>query len=94
MSYQGLDPLTASNDDRQAAVDDISQAWDNVVDDAYDWANAYDNPLNGAYNDLYDAIDNLPSDYSIAQDLKAVEPQLAAFPQAFHDTFDGTGCQS
>jgi hypothetical protein len=92
VSYQGLDPVTATNDEREAAADDIAEAWDNVVDDAYDWANAYDNPLAEAYWDLENAIDGLPSDYTVAEDLDALQPELSAFPQAFHDTFDGSGC--
>jgi len=92
VSYQGLDPVTATNEERDSAANDIYDAWDNVVDDAYDWANAYDNPLAEAYWDLADAIDDLPSDYTVAQDLEALQPELSAFPQAFHDTFDGSGC--
>jgi hypothetical protein len=94
MSYQGLDPAAATNEERDAAYNDISDAWNAVADDANDWANAYDNPLNEAYNDLAVAIDDLPSDYTVAQDLQALEPQLSAFPNAFRETFDGSGCAS
>jgi len=94
MSYQGLDPVTATNDQRDAAYNDIGDAWNAVVDDANDWANAYDNPLTQAYDDLVWAVDALPSDYTVAQDLQAVEPQLAAFPEAFNETFDRSGCAS
>ena len=45
MSYDGIDPLTATNDELDAAADDIEGAWDEVIDDAEDWANAYDNEL-------------------------------------------------
>src|SRR5262245_56993759 len=45
MSYQGLDPITATNDERESAANDISDAYDRVIDDANDWVNAYDNPL-------------------------------------------------
>ena len=55
-------------------------------------ANAYDNPLNEAYNDLYWEVQSLPSDYTVSEDLDAVSDELAAFPQAFADTFDGSGC--
>jgi len=92
MSYQGLNPATATNDELDSAADDIYESWDDVVNDAYDWADAYDNPLGQAYDDLYNAIDDLPSDYTIAQDIEAVQPELEAFPQAFRDTFDGSGC--
>jgi hypothetical protein len=92
MSYQGLDPRTATNEELDNAADDIYDAYDQVVEDAEDWANAYDNPLNEAYNDLYWEVQSLPSDYTVAEDLDAVSDELAAFPQAFTETFDGSGC--
>lgn len=92
MSYEGLDPLTATNDELDEAYDDIESAWDEVVDDADDWANAYDNELAQAYDDLYWQVQFLPGDYTAAENLDAVEDELAAFPSAFRDTFDGSGC--
>ena len=94
MSYQGLNPATATNDELDAAYDDIKGAYDQVVDDANDWANAYDNPLTEAYDNLYWAEQALPGDYTAAQDLDALSDELSAFPQAFHETFDGSGCSS
>jgi hypothetical protein len=94
MSYQGLNPATATNDELDAAADDITGAYNEVVNDAEDWANAYDNPLNEAYNDLYWEIQSLPSDYTVAEDLDAVSDELAAFPEAYHETFDGSGCST
>lgn len=91
-SYEGFNPVTATNDQRDQAYDDIYNAWDDVVNDANDWANAYDNPLNEWYNDLYWAIQALPSDYTIAQDLDALSDELSAFPSAYQETFDGSGC--
>lgn len=94
MNYEGLNPATATNGELNSAADDITSAWDDVVNDAEDWANADDNALTQAYNNLYDAIQALPDDYTIAQSIDALEPQLSAFPQAFRDTFDGSGCYS
>jgi hypothetical protein len=92
MSYQGLDPLAATNDEMEAAADDISAAYDDVVDEAYDWAYADDNALTAAYDDLYYAIEDLPGDNTMAENLNDLEDELAAFPAAFHETFDGSGC--
>ena len=92
MSYEGLDPVTATNDERETAADDIADAWDEVVDEAYDWTYAEDNALVAAYDDLYSAIDDIPGDYTIAQSIEAVQPELSAFPQAYAETFDGSGC--
>jgi hypothetical protein len=94
MSYQGLNPATATNEELDSAADDISDAYNEVVNDAEDWANAYDNPLNEAYNDLYWEIQYLPSDYTVAEDLDAVSDELAAFPSAFQETFDRSGCST
>jgi hypothetical protein len=92
MSYEGIDPLTATNDELDEAADDIESAWNEVEDDAEDWANAYDNELGQAYDDLYWEIQTLPGDNTIAENLEDVEDELAAFPSAFQETFDGSGC--
>jgi hypothetical protein len=92
MNYQGLDPATATNAELENAADDIAGAWDDVVDDANDWANADDNALTEAYNNLYDGIQALPEDNTISEDIDALEPQLSAFPSAYRETFDGSGC--
>jgi inorganic triphosphatase YgiF len=92
MSYDGITPLTATNDELDAAADDIEGAWNEVVDDAEDWANAYDNELAQAYDDLYWEIQSLPGDNTAAENLDAVEDELGAFPEAYRATFDGSGC--
>jgi hypothetical protein len=92
MTYQGLDPRTATNDEMDQAYDDIAGAYDEVVDDANDWANAYDNPLNEAYDDLYWAVQDLPGDNTAAENYDDLQDELAAFPSAFAETFDGSGC--
>jgi hypothetical protein len=94
MSYDGLNPATATNEELDNAADDIDEAWDNVADDAEDWANADDNALAEAYDDLYWAIQDLPGDYTVAEDLDALEDELSAFPEAYRDTFDGSGCST
>ena len=94
MSYQGLNPATATNEELDNAYDDITSAYDQVVQDAEDWANAYDNPLGEAYDNLYWAAQDLPDDYTVARDLSALSDELSVFPQAFHETFDGSGCSS
>jgi hypothetical protein len=94
MNYQGLDPKTATNEEISNAGDDIASAWDDVVNEADDWANADDNSLTQAYNDLYNGIQSLPDDNTIAEDIDALQPQLSAFPEAYRETFDGSGCSS
>jgi hypothetical protein len=93
-SYQDLDPTTATNDELNSAAEDIENAWDDVVNEAEDWTNADDNALTEAYDDLYWAVQWIPGDYTVAESLEALEPELSAFPQAFKETFDGSGCSS
>jgi hypothetical protein len=92
LNYQGLNPRTATNDEIDTAADDVYAAWDDVVNEANDWANADDNALTDAYNDLYYAIQDVPGDYTIAQSIQAVEPELSAIPGAYAETFNGSGC--
>ena len=92
MSYEGLNPETATIDELDSAEADITNAWDDVEDEWYDWAYAEDNALMEAYDDLYYAIQDLPGDYTVAQSLDSLEDELSAFPQAFSETFDGSGC--
>jgi hypothetical protein len=94
MSYEGLNPVTATNEERDAAADDISEAWYEVEDEASDWANAYDNELAEAYDDLYWAIDGLDGDNTTAENAEDLEDELNAFPEAFRSTFDGSGCST
>lgn len=88
MSYQGLDPRTATNEELDNAYQDITGAYDQVEQDAEDWANAYDNPLAEAYDNLHWAAQDLPDDYTVSQDLTSLSDELALFPGAFHETFD------
>lgn len=92
MSYQGLDPRTATNSDVGAAADNLESAWDEVQDDALDFYYADDNELTEAYDDLYDAAQSLPADNTAAENLEDLEPELEAIPDAFWATFDGSGC--
>ena len=92
MSYQGLDPRTATNSELDAAAEDLDSEWDDVQEDALDFYYADDNELTEAYDDLYDAAQSLPADNTASENLEDLEPELEAIPGAFWDTFDGSGC--
>jgi hypothetical protein len=92
MSYQGLDPRTATNSQLDDAADELDSAWDAVQEDALDFYYADDNELTEAYNDLYDAAQSLDADNTASENLSDLEPELEAIPGAFWDTFDGSGC--
>lgn len=91
-SYQGLNPATATNEQLDAAYDDVESAYDDMIDEGNEWVNAYDNELTDWYFELEDAVDDLPSDNTAAQNVEDLEPTLAEFPAAFEATFDKSGC--
>jgi hypothetical protein len=92
VSYQGLNPLTATNDQLDAAYDDIAGEVDDLDEELDEWVNAYDNPLTDAYWDLSDAVADLDGDNTARENLIDLQDELAAYPEAFHETFDGSGC--
>lgn len=92
-SYQGLNPVTATNDQIDAAYDDIESAYDEMIDQGNEWVNAYDNELTNWYYDMDAAIESLPSDNTATENLEDLEPTLSEFPAAFQSTFDKSGCQ-
>jgi len=51
-----------------------------------------DTALTKAYDDLERAIESLPGDETIVEDLDALEPELDAVPEAYRETFDLSGC--
>jgi hypothetical protein len=91
-TFDNLSPATATQDEIDAAYADVQSAWNDVQDEGNDWINAYDNPLTNAYWDFYYAAEDLPGGNTAAENLDELQPELAAFPQAIADTFDGTGC--
>jgi hypothetical protein len=91
MAYQSLTP-TSTNGERDQLATNLEDSWNDVLDNGDDWVNANDNALTQAYDNLYWAIQGLPSDNTLAEDLQALQPELSAFPQAFTETFDGSGC--
>lgn len=94
MVYGELDPQTATDDQLHRAVLDIDDAWNEVVDDAYDWANADDNELDKVLDDLYWDIQLVSGDNPTAESLEAVEDELSALAEAYRDMIDGSGCSS
>ncbi len=93
-SYAGLNPLTATNEELDQAYDDIDSALDSVAEETDEWVNAYDNPLTDAYWDLYYAVQDLDGDNTAQDNLIELEDELKAYPDAFAETFDGSGCET
>jgi hypothetical protein len=92
VSYEGLNPATATNDEYDDAYDELDQSWDRLVQDAEDFAEADDNELTAAVDDLYDAAVALPGDNTARQNIEALSDEIQALPSAYKATFDGSGC--
>jgi hypothetical protein len=61
-----------------------------MVDEGSEWVNAWDNELTNAYWNLYYAVEALPDDNTVSENVEELEPFLSEFPEAFEETFDGS----
>lgn len=76
-------------DDARGAV---SNAWDNVKDQAADVEEARSDEVDSAYDDLESAIDSVPDDTPVDQAVAQVAPQVAALETAWDGYYSGLGC--
>ena len=88
--YHSLDLSTATTDEIRDASEAVDEAYDDMVDEGSEWVNAWDNELTNAYWNLYYAVEALPDDNTVSENVEELEPFLSEFPQAFEETFDGT----
>jgi hypothetical protein len=89
---QGLTVQTASTDDFEAAADDVSEAWDAVVADAEDVAEADTSALESSYNDLEGAIEDAPDDVPVAEAVGTLQEEVAAVAASYREMFNGLNC--
>lgn len=82
----------SSREDLEAARDDVSDAFEQVVTDAGDLAGIRVDGLQSAFGDLGTAIDDLPEGTSIREAIDELEPQLNAVGMAFEALFAGLEC--
>ena len=76
------------DDARNAASD----AWDNVQDEAADVEEARADEVEGAYDDLQSAIDDVPDDTPVDQAVAQVAPQIGALETAWVGLSAQLGC--
>jgi hypothetical protein len=94
VSLQGLSLQSASEDDLNAAVDEVDNAWDKVVEDAKDVKNASTDKIESAYDDLKNAVENRPTDKPITEVIAGLEPKVTAFAQAWKDFASSFDCKT
>ena len=94
VALQGLSLGTSSEDDVDAAADNIGKAWDQVVKDAKDVKNASTDQIECAYNDLKQAIQDRPTDKPITEVIAGLEPQITAFAESWKKLADGLDCKT
>jgi len=94
VALQGLSLGTSSEDDVDAAADNIGKAWDQVVKDAKDVKNASTDQIESAYNDLKQAIQDRPTDKPITEVIAGLEPQITAFAESWKKLADGLDCKT
>jgi hypothetical protein len=88
--YTTLDPNTATTDEIREASDAIDEAYDEMLDQGNEWVNAYDNELTDAYWNLFYAVEDLPGDNTVSQNVDEFEWYLSELPAAYQETFDGS----
>ncbi len=94
VNLQGLDPATASQDDYEAAVQEIEKAGNTVREDAEDVSDADTAALESAVNDLEAAADDVPDDVPVADAVSTLQPEVQAVAQTWNEAFNGLGCQT
>jgi hypothetical protein len=93
LSLQGLSLSSSSQEDVKAALDKVTKAWDQVVTDAKDVKNVSTDSLQSTYNDLKNGIQNRPTDKPVSQVIAGLQPQIAAFTQAWQQLTNGLDCK-
>lgn len=85
--------------DENSTVEDLeslNSAYASALDDVVDSANAVGDirvdGIEDAYNDLDQAIDDVPSDATISDGLASIQPAVDAVGEAYVAAFSSVGC--
>jgi hypothetical protein len=91
-AFRDLDPASATQEQYDAAADDVRSAWDDVQSEAGDLNEADFSALETAYDDLDQAIEDIPDDVPVADAIGTVQPQVDAVRTARDEMANGLGC--
>jgi hypothetical protein len=90
-AFDDLGPDSTINE-IQAANAAYSDALDDVDASARDVVDVRTQPIDDAYDDLAQAINDIPGDATISDGLASIAPQLAAVDAAYASAFSGVDC--
>ena len=88
----GLDPSTASKSDYQSAVSTVQSDWSQVKTAASGAASATVSTLEDAWDTFETAVEDVPSDASVADALSSVQASGQALVSTTKSTLSGFGC--
>jgi hypothetical protein len=94
---QSMDNLTdlrahSSVEELKTAMDDARDSYNEVVDSAAEVGNDRVDTVVDAYEDLQNAIDDLPDETTIQDGAASLQPEISAVVSARQDLRTGSGC--
>jgi gamma-glutamyl:cysteine ligase YbdK (ATP-grasp superfamily) len=93
VALQGVG-LSSSQDQLKSALDNIDQAWGQVVADAKDVKNVNTDNIKSTYDDLKQAVQDRPTDQPMTEVIAGLEPKLTAFAQAWKQFAGSLDCKT
>lgn len=93
VALQGVG-LSSSQDQIKSALDNIEQAWEQVVADAKDVKSVNTDNIKSTYDDLKQSVQNRPTDQPMTEVIAGLEPKLTAFAQAWKQFAGSLQCKT
>lgn len=93
VALQGIG-LSSSQDQIKSALDNVDQAWQQVVADAKDVKNVNTDNIKSTYDDLKQAVQDRPTDQPMTEVIAGLEPKLTAFAQAWKQFAGSLDCKT
>jgi gamma-glutamyl:cysteine ligase YbdK (ATP-grasp superfamily) len=93
VALQGVG-LSSSQDQISSALDNIDQAWQQVVADAKDVKTVNTDNIKSTYDDLKQAVQDRPTDEPLTEVIAGLEPKLTAFAQAWKQFAGSLDCKT
>jgi gamma-glutamyl:cysteine ligase YbdK (ATP-grasp superfamily) len=93
VALQGVG-LSSSQDQLKSALDNIDQAWEQVVADAKDVKSVNTDNIKSTYDDLKQAVQDRPTDQPMTEVIAGLEPKLTAFAQAWKQFAGSLDCKT
>jgi hypothetical protein len=92
-AFSNLDPTTDSAEEIFATRQFVAESWEVVKIEAEDVTEADDAAVEAAWQDLSDAIDEIPTDQPVDDALATIQDEIDAVRGAYQEMADGVGCE-